>query len=73
MPMIDLSLQSAAAMGTSIVDAQVDAYNRHDLDSFLACYSPDVSVRNGHTKTVMSGIDALRRQYGGWFTQYPDL
>jgi hypothetical protein len=62
-----------AVMSAEVVDAQVDAYNRHDLESFLTCYSPDVTVQNGRGETLLSGIDALRRQYGGWFTDYPDL
>ena len=60
-------------MVTNVVDVQVDAYNRHDLEAFLACYSQDVTVQNGNGEILMSGIDALRKQYGEWFTQYPDL
>ncbi len=28
----------------SIIERQLEAYNRHDLDGFLACYSPDAEL-----------------------------
>ena len=28
----------------ALVQAQLDAYNEHDLDAFLACYSDDIRV-----------------------------
>lgn len=60
-------------MVTDVVDVQVDAYNRHDLEAVLACYSSKVNVQNASGQILMSGIDALRKQYGEWFAQYPDL
>jgi hypothetical protein len=60
-------------MSSELLDRQVDAYNRHDLDAFSACYSENVKVRDGQGQTLMSGIVAFRRQYDEWFTTYPDL
>jgi hypothetical protein len=56
-----------------VIDEQVAAYNDHDLDRFLACYAEDVVVRDGHGATLMAGLEALRAQYGQWFSQHPDL
>jgi hypothetical protein len=55
------------------VARQVDTYNAHDLDGFLACYDTDVVITSGHGDVLMQGIDVLREQYDEWFTQLPGL
>lgn len=60
------------------MDRQVEAYNAHDLESFLACYSlacysADVTIRDGQGHTLMSGIEALRQEYGDWFAAHPEV
>jgi hypothetical protein len=60
-------------MSTDVVDRQVAAYNAHDLESFLACYAADVTVRDGHGEVLLSGVEALRREYGDWFAAHPDV
>ena len=56
-----------------MVERQLESYNSHDLESFLACYSRDVTVRDSHGEMLMSGIDVVRREYGAWFTTHPDV
>ena len=56
-----------------MVDRQLESYNSHDLESFLACYSRDVTVRDGHGEMLMSGVDAVRSEYAAWFTIHPDV
>jgi hypothetical protein len=56
-----------------IVQQQVDAYNRHDLDSFLGFYSSDVKLHDFPDKEVSSGVDAMRKTYGKLFADNPDL
>jgi hypothetical protein len=56
-----------------VVDRQLGAYNSHDLEAFLACYSPDVQVRNRQGKTLMDGRAAVRREYDEWFTSHPEV
>ena len=54
---------------TSIVQlaaAQLDAYNRADLDAFVSCYHPDVVVFDGQTE-VLVGRDAFRQRYQALF------
>jgi uncharacterized protein (TIGR02246 family) len=55
------------------VARQVDAYNAHDLDAYLACYTDDVVVTTGHGDVLLEGIDAVREQYDEWFTQLAGL
>ena len=47
-----------------IVQAQLDAYNKRDLDSFCACFSEDVSLINlGEVEPFLKGLDNLREFY----------
>jgi uncharacterized protein (TIGR02246 family) len=55
------------------VARQVNAYNAHDLEAFLACYTDDVLVTTGHGDVLLEGIGAVREQYDEWFTQLSGL
>lgn len=46
----------------AVVRAQVDAFNAHNLDAFLATYAPDASVA-GIAPEVLTGHTALRDFY----------
>jgi hypothetical protein len=56
-----------------VVIRQVDAYNAHELEAFVACYADDVVVMSGTGQVMLDGSDALREQYGQWFPDMPDL
>ncbi len=47
----------------AVLDAQVDAWNRHDLDGFMAGYwrSPDLTFFSGDTQTA--GWDSTMQRY----------
>jgi hypothetical protein len=47
----------------SVVQRQVDAYNRRDLDGFLACYADDAKLWRPPHQLTESGIEALRHRY----------
>lgn len=55
------------------MQAQVDAYNAHDVEAFLACYAVDAEVRTPEGHVVMRGHDEMRQRYGTLFAQHPDL
>lgn len=55
------------------VERQVDAYNRKDIDAFLACYAPDTVIEDAAGTVVMRGHEAMRRIYGELFRASPDL
>ncbi len=55
------------------IQAQVEAYNAHDVDAFVACFADDVVVADGAGMTVMSGVGALRTSYAAMFEAHPDL
>ena len=49
------------------VQQQVDAFNAHDIDAFLACYAPDVVVRHGDGRVLMHGHEEMRGSYSAFF------
>ena len=55
------------------VDAQLKAYNAHDLDRFVACYSPDVVIRDGQGTILVQGREAMRREFAALFAEEPSL
>jgi uncharacterized protein (TIGR02246 family) len=58
---------------TDTVARQVDAYNAHDLEAFLACYADDVVVTSGNGDVLMEGREAIRAQYGILFERLTDV
>lgn len=44
-------------------DAQLDAYNRRDIDAFCRCYHDDVVVLDERGQCVHQGIEAFRTAY----------
>lgn len=59
----------------TLVQRQLDAYNAHDLDGFLATYSPEIEIFdiNDAASPQMAGIPAMREVYGGMFASMPGL
>ena len=57
-----------------LAQAQLDAYNAHDIDAFLACYHDEVEIFDLHTaERTMQGKSAMRERYGKMFADLPDL
>jgi hypothetical protein len=58
----------------AVVQKQVDAYNAHDLDAFVACYAAAIEFRtmDGNVNPE-KGVAALRKGYEGLFKQFPNL
>jgi len=48
---------------TEIVQAQVDAYNRRDLEGFLSLYADDAQILFYPNEVVLSGKQAMRERY----------
>lgn len=46
-----------------VVQAQVDAFNRHDLDKVLSLYADDVQIFDYPDRLLLSGKGALRERY----------
>lgn len=52
-----------------LAQQQLDAYNRSDLDGFVACYHPDVRVLDGDEQSI-NGIEAFRVRYQALFSEW---
>jgi uncharacterized protein (TIGR02246 family) len=56
-----------------VVQAQVDAYNRGDIDAFLNTYAPDANLYNFPDKLFSSGLASMRERYAKLFEKAPQL
>jgi hypothetical protein len=54
-----------------IIDGQLEAYRKRDLEGFLGFYSPEIAIKSGDGKTLMGGLNAMRRNYGKSFAENP--
>lgn len=56
-----------------IVDQQLEAYNRRDLDGFVACYAEGAQIVRPDGSLLAAGHDEIRARYGELFDLSPDL
>ena len=56
-----------------VVDQQLAAYNRRDLEGFVACYAADAQILRPDGSLLASGHDEIRARYGELFDQSPEL
>lgn len=56
-----------------VVREQLNAYNAHDLERFVACYAPDVLVQDGQGSEISRGAEQFRLRYGWLFEHHPDV
>ncbi|WP_027075688.1 nuclear transport factor 2 family protein [Maribacter antarcticus] len=57
----------------TIVQQQLDAYNARDIDGFLKTYSEDIGVYNFPEDIRTQGQKDMRKGYGNYFKNTPDL
>jgi hypothetical protein len=56
-----------------VVRLQYDAYNRHDLDAFVAAHAPGVRFYRYPDSLVIEGRDAVRERFGKLFATAPKV
>jgi putative hydrolase of HD superfamily len=56
-----------------VIDRQLAAYNRRDLDGFVGCYAADAEIVQPDQSLLASGHDEIRARYGELFDSSPDL
>ena len=54
-----------------IVARQLDAYNRQDVDAFVACFSEDVEIVREGSPDIARGRKTMRANYAAMFAKYP--
>ena len=55
------------------VDRVLEALNAHDLEAFVACYTPDATIENGYDRVAASGHGGLRERFGPMFAEHPEI
>ena len=55
------------------VDAQLAAYNAHDVDAFMVCYTTDCAVEEGDGTRLLTGHTEMRLRYEALFANSPKL
>ena len=55
------------------VDAQLAAYNAHDVDAFMICYTPDCVIEDGAGTRLLTGHAEMRPRYETLFASSPNL
>jgi hypothetical protein len=66
-------MSDAAMHASDPVERQVEAYNRRDIDAFLACYDADTAIQDATGSVVMQGHEAMRTVYSDLFRESPHL
>ena len=56
-----------------LAQAQLDAYNRRDIEAFLEPYADTVSVYRYPAQLLSKGKENMRKEYAQMFQQLPDL
>jgi uncharacterized protein (TIGR02246 family) len=62
-----------ALTAEQVVQAQVDAYNRHDIEAFLNTYAPEVEIYDHPDKLRLSGLEQMRKSYTAFFSKHPTV
>ena len=52
---------------------QFDAYNKHDIEAFVAVHAPDVRAYRFPDSLFFEGRDALRKRFGNLFAFAPQV
>lgn len=56
-----------------LAQQQLDAYNKRDIEAFLAPYADSVAVYMYPNQLMYKGKETMRQQYAGMFANTPDL
>jgi hypothetical protein len=63
-PLSALACDNKSADSIQVVQAQVDAYNAHDIDAFASCYADNVTISDlSGKRPVIAGIPALKKAF----------
>lgn len=72
-PVVVPPTPSAASAEAQVVAAQIDAFNRHDLEAFLASYSSDAVLYDHPDRVRAAGIAEIRQAYAAALANNPAL
>lgn len=63
-PLSAMACGNKSADPVEVVQAQVDAYNAHDIDAFASCYADNATINNlSGKRPAIVGLPALKKVY----------
>ena len=65
--------EEQSSVAERVVQMQADAYNRHDLEAFVALHAPDVRFYRFPDSLVFEGHAGLRERFGRLFATAPQV
>ena len=65
--------QEQVSAAERVVQLQFDAYNKHDIEAFVAAHAPDVRAYLFPDSLIFEGRDALRERFGKLFATAPQV
>lgn len=68
-----MATQALVSEAEQVVQTQLDAYNRRDLEPFLATYAPDVRIYDHPNELRLAGMEQMRERYDDRFSSSPQL
>ena len=64
LPLSAMACGNKSADPVPVVQAQVEAYNAHDVDAFASCYANNARLHDlSGKRPVITGLDALKKTY----------
>jgi hypothetical protein len=65
--------KSIESKNVTLIDEQLAAYNRRDLEAFLNTYSDDIKIYSFPNKLSGEGKEYMTKIYGKFFKETPNL
>ncbi len=72
-PAVQRSAAVVVSPAEQVVQAQLEAYNRRDIEAFVAAYSPEIRIYQFPDRLQGSGLEDLRQNYSQLFAHAPEL
>jgi uncharacterized protein (TIGR02246 family) len=57
---------------SELVQRQLDAYNRQDIEAFLECYTEDAVLGGLNGDITQAGVEEIRARHLELFAQFPE-
>jgi len=71
MPVAPVAIAGTPGTPEAVVETQLAAYNRRDVEGFAAAYAPDAVVYDPPEQIRAAGMESIRRIYGKAFAEAP--
>lgn len=59
------------SVSSELIQRQLDAYNAHDIEAFLACYADDALLAGLNGDVTHAGLAAIRKRHEDLFYEFP--